>query len=631
MKRKIALISEHASPLVPLGSVDSGGQNVYVGQVARHLSRDGHKVDVFTRRDSKRRPTVVEWADGVRVIQVPAGPARFVRKEEMLPYMEAFADFCLDFFKRERIGYDLVHANFFMSGMVAASIKRVLGIPFVITFHALGRVRKQHQGEADAFPESRFSIEEQIIRDADQIIAECPQDREDFLHLYQADAARMRVVPCGFDPAEFQPVDKTRARMVLQLPQNDFLVLQLGRIVPRKGIDTVIQGFARFARKNKIETRLVVVGGESPGPTTLGDQEMERLKRIAADEQVDDRVIFAGRIGREKLKYYYSAADVFVTLPWYEPFGITPLEAMACGKPVIGANVGGIKYSVEDGECGYLISPRKPDMLGDCLSHLFAHPDLAASMGEKALTRVHDLFTWERVTKLIEEIYEGILSDKADQSHNEPKVRRNLVDRAFTDIVETLDRCRSLGSDIVAASEEIKACFVRGNKLLVCGNGGSAADSQHFVGELVGRFKHSHRPALGAIALTADTTFLTAWSNDIGYEDVFARQVEALGRESDLLLVISTSGQSTNLIKACEKARQMKLKSFALLGRDGGELARITDRAIVVPSDDSQRIQEVQLLILHIISEALEEWAVSSLMQPVPNLSSEPALFESLK
>ena len=110
---------------------------------------------------------------------------------------------------------------------------------------------------------------------------------------------------------------------------------------------------------------------------------MERLKRIAAEEQVDDKVIFAGRIGREKLKFYYSAADVFVTLPWYEPFGITPLEAMACGKPVIGANVGGIKYSVEDGECGYLIPPRKPDMLGDCLSHLFTHPDLAASMGEK--------------------------------------------------------------------------------------------------------------------------------------------------------------------------------------------------------------------------------------------------------
>ena len=128
------------------------------------------------------------------------------------------------------------------------------------------------------------------------------------------------------------------------------------------------------------------------------------------------------------------------------------------------------------------------------------------------------------------------------------------------------------------------------------------------MGELVGRFKHSRRPALGAIALTADTAFLTAWSNDIGYEDVFARQVEALGRESDLLLVISTSGQSTNLIRACEKARQMKLRSFALLGRDGGELARMTDRAIVVPSDDSQRYRR-STPYLHVISEALAKWA----------------------
>lgn len=631
MKRKIALISEHASPLVPSGSVDSGGQNVYVGQVARHLSRHGHGVDIFTRRCSKRRPTVVEWADGVRVIQVPAGPARFVRKEEMLPYMEAFSGFCIEFFKRERIGYDLVHANFFMSGMVAATIRRLLGIPFVITFHALGRVRRQHQGEADAFPESRFSIEEQIIEDADQIIAECPQDREDLLRLYQADGAKIRVVPCGFDPEEFHPVDKTRARMILNLPQNDFMVLQLGRMVPRKGIDSVIQGFARFARDNRANTRLVVVGGESPGPTVLADQEMERLKRIAVDEQVDDRVVFAGRIGREKLKYYYSAADVFVTLPWYEPFGMTPLEAMACGRPVIGTNVGGIKYSVEDGECGYLIPPRKPEMLGPCLSHLFAHPDLATSMGEKALKRVHDLFTWERVTTLIEEVYEGMLSGQTGQGRKKPETHSNVVDRAFTDVVETLERCRSLRSDILAASEEIESCFARGNKLLVCGNGGSAADSQHFVGELVGRFRHSHRPALGAIALTADTAFLTAWANDIGYDDVFARQVEALGREGDLLVVISTSGQSANLIRACEKARQMKLESLALLGRDGGELARTTDRVIVIPSDDSQRIQEVQLLILHVISEVLEGWAVSTQTQPAQNLSNKPALLEGLK
>ena len=155
--------------------------------------------------------------------------------------------------------------------MLAASIKRVLGIPLWSPFHAVGRSKAASGGSGHVSREVVFSIEEQIIKEADQIIAECPQDREDFLRLYQADAAKMRVVPCGFDPAEFQPVDKAKARMVLQLPQNDFVVLQLGRIVPRKGIDTVIQGFARFVMHNKMDTRLVVVGGESPGPTALGD------------------------------------------------------------------------------------------------------------------------------------------------------------------------------------------------------------------------------------------------------------------------------------------------------------------------------------------------------------------------
>src|SRR3954463_11195705 len=150
---RIALISEHASPLVALGGVDSGGQNVYVGQVARHLATRGWAVDGFTRRDSATLPDVVAWAPGVRVIHVPAGPPHVVPKEELLPFMGAFTEYVLGCARERR--YDLLHANFWMSGLVAAEIKRVLGIPFVVTFHALGQVRRQHQGEADPPPGGR--------------------------------------------------------------------------------------------------------------------------------------------------------------------------------------------------------------------------------------------------------------------------------------------------------------------------------------------------------------------------------------------------------------------------------------------------------------------------------------------
>src|SRR3954451_6352313 len=145
LTRSIALISEHASPLAVVGGIDAGGQNIYVAQIASELGRLGYSVDVFTRRDSDRLPEVVDYAPNVRVVNVPAGPPRYVRKEEMLPLMDEFGDYVCDF-ARERSrrgdGYQLSHANFFMSGMASLRLKECLSTPFVVTFHALGRVRR---------------------------------------------------------------------------------------------------------------------------------------------------------------------------------------------------------------------------------------------------------------------------------------------------------------------------------------------------------------------------------------------------------------------------------------------------------------------------------------------------------
>ena len=143
--------------------------------------------------------------------------------------------------------------------------------------------------------------------------------------------------------------------------------------------------------------------------------------------------------------------------------------------------------------------------------------------------------------------------------------------------------------------------------MLICGNGGSAAETQHLAGELVGRFQLADRAALPAIALTADSAVLTAWSNDFGFEHVFERQVEALGRRGDVLLGISTSGRSQNLLRAFEAARRLGVQTVALLGGDGGDLLPLSDAAVLVPSSETQRIQEVQTLIVHLLCELIEE------------------------
>ncbi|BAU48281.1 glycosyl transferase family 1 [Sulfurifustis variabilis] len=415
MVARIAMISEHASPLATLGGVDSGGQNVYVAQLANQLAARGYQVDVFTRRDQETLPDVVKFISRVRVVHVKAGPPVPIPKEQLLPYMPEFARQMSLYCRRQRMPYDVVHANFWTSGVVAMALKAELDLPFVITFHALGRVRRLHQGEADHFPDERPEIEERIIAAADCVIAECAQDRADLLNLYGADPARIRIVPCGFDSAELWPVEKCVARRVLGFAPGERIVASIGRLVPRKGIDVAIRALGRLWREHGVDARLVVVGGESELPCPTATPEIARLHRIAAEEGVDDRVTFTGSCRRQLLRYYYSAADVFVTTPWYEPFGITPVEAMACGTPVIGTSVGGIKTTIRHGRTGFLIPPHSADALAARLAELLGAPELRRALGDAGRERANRHFTWAQVADRVASLYAHVIAAGAEQ------------------------------------------------------------------------------------------------------------------------------------------------------------------------------------------------------------------------
>jgi len=407
---RIALISEHASPLAALGGVDAGGQNIYVAHVARCLVDEGHTVDVFTRRDDENQAPVVYMKPGLRVLHIPAGPACFVPKEQLLQYMPEFAEACMRLCNAG-LHYDVVHANFFMSGWVALELKRRFGMPFVMTFHALGLVRREHQRASDAFPDERIDIEKQLVQEADVIIAECPQDQQDLMRLYGADARKLTMVPCGFDPQEFAPMSRFEARQQLGLDPDEFIVLQLGRMVPRKGIENVVRAMALLPRETL--PRLLVVGGESDTPDPRATPEIGRLQGIARELEVDDIVTFTGRRQRDRLRAYYCAANVFVTTPWYEPFGITPLEAMACGTPVIGSAVGGIQYSVVDGLTGYLVPPNDPRALAEHLLYLQTHPALSRALGLAGVRRAQAMFTWDQVAEQLSQAYRDLVADGA--------------------------------------------------------------------------------------------------------------------------------------------------------------------------------------------------------------------------
>ena len=407
---RLAMISEHASPLAALGGEDSGGQNVYVAELARHLGAMGHRVDVFTRRDNALLPGVLPFSEGVRVVNLSAGPAKCVSKDDLFPFMAGFREAFYRFARKEPTAYDLVHANFWMSGWVACEAKRDLGLPFAQTFHALGEIKKREQGARDTSPPERRAAEFRIVDEADRMLATCPAEVEDLVTLYDAAPSRLTLVPCGVDVRMFKPVDRKEARRVLGLPDEP-TVVYVGRLVPRKGVDTLIEAFALLPRS--LDARLVVVGGE---PGTESSPETVRLSALAEKLKVRGRMDFVGSRPQEELHCYYGAADVAVSVPHYEPFGMTPLEAMACATPVVGSKVGGIKTSVVDGESGYLVPPEDPKALAGCLLCLLSDGELRDRMGHAARRRVEKYYTWEHVAKLATATFSEIVVLRASKT-----------------------------------------------------------------------------------------------------------------------------------------------------------------------------------------------------------------------
>ena len=416
---RIAFLSEHASPLALLGSVDSGGQNVYVDEVTRNLARLGYTVDVFTRRDDPDAPTVVDLSPGVRVVHLAAGPARWMPKDELWPFMPAFRDAALRFMARDGGDYALVHGNFWMSGWVAAELRRWLDIPAVQIFHALGQTKQRHQGAADTSPAERIAIEREVVADVDCLIAQCPAELRELVDDYAAPPRKVAIIPSAVNVDLFRPVPRDEARRFVGLEREELLVVYVGRLQPRKDVRNVVRAIGRLASTTALPVNLLLVGGETPEPDPVATPEIGVLRELAAECGIADRVRFVGKRQPDVLRYYYSAGDVVVTTPWYEPFGLTPLEAMACGRPVIGSAVGGITFTVADGVTGYLVPPRDSDALAARLEQLLGDGALRARMGQAARRRVEDEYTWPTVAARTAALYQALCG--VDQRLEQPR------------------------------------------------------------------------------------------------------------------------------------------------------------------------------------------------------------------
>lgn len=390
---RIAMISEHASPLAVLGGKDAGGQNTHVAELSAALAAAGHDVRVYTRLDAVDLPVTVRTPDGYDVVHVPAGPAEPVAKDDLLPYMPAFGEWLAERWRTGDWQPEVVHAHFWMSGLAALAAGRRTGVPVVQTYHALGTVKRRHQGPQDTSPPGRRSHERELGRSVDRVVAQCQDEVAELVRM-GVPRSRMTVVPSGVNLSTFAPLgpvaerDGGRAR-----------ILTVGRLVERKGFQDVIRAIALVP-----DAECVVVGGPPAGLLET-DPYALRLRALAGSCGVADRVKLIGAVPREEMGRWYRSADVLVAAPWYEPFGLTPLEAMACGVPVIGTAVGGLIDTVVAGRTGDLVPARDPAALGAAIRGLLSDRIRRFAYATAALERARGRYSWTTTAERLAELY----------------------------------------------------------------------------------------------------------------------------------------------------------------------------------------------------------------------------------
>ncbi|TAK63664.1 MAG: glycosyltransferase family 1 protein [Dehalococcoidia bacterium] len=399
--RRIAVVSAHTSPLAALGGRETGGMNVYVRELSRELGARGYTVDVFTRRASEEAPETQPFGPNARVVNIPAGPAATIDKQEIAAHLLEFERELLDFVRREGGTYDLVHSHYWMSGVVASRLADRWSVPHVAMFHTLGEVKNRaRNGEHE--PASRIAAERAVATGADRIVVASEHERQSLATLYGAPAERIAVVPCGVDLDLFAPMDKEFARRRLGLKSTERIILFVGRIEPLKGIDILIDAAAQLHEDENFA--VLIVGGDA-----RAREQIEALRSQAAALGVDHHISFVGAVEHHELPLYYNAADVCVVPSHYESFGLVAVESMACGTPVVASRVGGLTTTISDGETGYLIPWRCAEPFAERLELLLDNDELRASFGRAGREAV-ERFRWSHVTDAVASLYDDVLA-----------------------------------------------------------------------------------------------------------------------------------------------------------------------------------------------------------------------------
>ena len=394
---RAAFITLHACPLAAPGQGKSGGMNVYVRQLAAALGNMGMPIDIFTREHADVVNRIEHIGPNVRVVHLKAGePDTHI--EGLYAELPGFLDRLNAFREEEGLEYDVIHSHYWLSAWIGRELSQVLNVPHVVTFHTLGLIKMQSRaGEVEQV--ERPVIETEVMATVDRIIAFSPHERDAMVRLYAADASKVSLVPCGVDLSVFRPLDQKTVRNRLGL-NGEKILLYVGRVEPLKGLDLLVETAAQMDSEDGV--RMMVVGADANG-----GQEMDRVKQLAKERNLEDQIDFVGQVDHLELPLYYNAADVCVVPSYYESFGLVALESMACGTPVVATRVGGLSTIIQHGRTGYLKPWRCPDAFANSVEMLISSDSLQQSMGEAARQRA-EAMGWHNVAEMMWSEYSAL-------------------------------------------------------------------------------------------------------------------------------------------------------------------------------------------------------------------------------
>lgn len=409
---RILMVSDHADPLAEVGSKEAGGQNIYVFYLAKFLSRLGVFVDVYTRWDRKNKKEVIAINSHFRVIRVKAGPKKYMARDHFLNVIDDFYQNIKKRVKKEKITYDIIHSNYWFSGIVGLRLATSFKKPLVHVYHSIGKIRfealKQFKDQKSDYLlfQKRLKAEKEVAQKSTSVISTSPVEKQIIRRLFSINGKKIKFIPIGVDTDVFVNIGKARARRRLRLDEKEKIILYVGRIEWRKGIATLLFAFKEILRKYPGSRLYIIGGGKTKAAQKLDADECKRLKAIAKEIGVHGQVHFLGAKRQKMLPFYYAMADVTVVPSYYEPFGIVPLESMACGTPVVASRTGGLKFTVQEGKTGYLAEPRNFKDLAEKIALVLKHTKKHFS--HNCLDRVEKYFLWKNIAQQYTDFFNQI-------------------------------------------------------------------------------------------------------------------------------------------------------------------------------------------------------------------------------